>query len=57
VPSYGIAPYDYIFVTSRTKDGRGTIRDCRIVLDEREDGVCASDQYGLLADVQVSVAQ
>lgn len=44
---------DYVFVTSRKKDGRGTIRDCRIALDEREDGICASDHYGVLADVQV----
>jgi len=43
------------FVTSRTKDVRGTLR--RIVLDEREDGICASDPFGLLADGQVSVAQ
>jgi hypothetical protein len=32
-------------------------RDVRIVLDEREDGICASDPFGLLADGQVSVAQ
>ena len=44
---------DYVFVTSRKKDGRGTVHDCRVVLDEREDGICASDHYGLLADVQI----
>ncbi len=45
---------DYVFVTSRKKDGRGTVRDCRVVLDEREGGICASDHYGVLADVQVA---
>jgi endonuclease/exonuclease/phosphatase family metal-dependent hydrolase len=46
---------DYIYVTSRKKDGRGTVLDCRVVLTEREgdDGICASDHYALLADVQV----
>ncbi len=49
---------DYILVTSRKRDGRGTVRDCRVVMREREgDGeqsVCASDHYGLLADVQIA---
>jgi endonuclease/exonuclease/phosphatase family metal-dependent hydrolase len=44
---------DYVLVTSRKKDGRGTIRDCRVVMTEREGGICASDHYGVLADVQV----
>jgi len=46
---------DYVYVTSRKKDGRGTVRDCRVVLTEREgsDDICASDHYGVLADVQV----
>ncbi len=46
---------DYVYVTSRKKDGRATIHDCRVVLTEREgtDGICASDHYGVLADVQV----
>ncbi|HTR52153.1 MAG TPA: endonuclease/exonuclease/phosphatase family protein [Kofleriaceae bacterium] len=43
---------DYVFATSRKKDGRGTIRDCRVVLVEREAGICASDHYGVYADVQ-----
>jgi endonuclease/exonuclease/phosphatase family metal-dependent hydrolase len=43
---------DYVLVTSRKKDGRGTVRDCRVVLTEREDGICASDHYGVYADVQ-----
>lgn len=49
---------DYIYVTSRKKDGRGTIHDCRVVMTEREgDGdasICASDHYGVMADVQVA---
>ena len=44
---------DYVLVTSRKKDGRATIHDCRVVLTERDGGICASDHYGLLADVQV----
>jgi endonuclease/exonuclease/phosphatase family metal-dependent hydrolase len=45
---------DYVYVTSRKKDGRGTVRDCRVVLTERDaDGGCASDHYGVLADVQI----
>jgi endonuclease/exonuclease/phosphatase family metal-dependent hydrolase len=48
---------DYIFVTTRKKDGRGTVRDCRVVLDHSDDtGICASDHYGLLADVEVGPA-
>jgi endonuclease/exonuclease/phosphatase family metal-dependent hydrolase len=46
---------DYVFVTSRKKDGRGTVHDCRVVMTEREDpgSICATDHYGVLADVQV----
>jgi endonuclease/exonuclease/phosphatase family metal-dependent hydrolase len=46
---------DYIYVTSRKKDGRGTIHDCRVVLAERDgsDDICASDHYGVMADVQI----
>jgi endonuclease/exonuclease/phosphatase family metal-dependent hydrolase len=44
---------DYVLVTSRKKDGRGTIHECRVVMTEREQGICASDHYGVLADVQV----
>ena len=45
---------DYVYVTSRKKDGRGTIRECRVVMTEREQGVCASDHYGVFADVQMA---
>lgn len=48
---------DYVFVTSRKKDGRGTVHASRVVLTEREgqgrDAICASDHYGVLAEVQV----
>lgn len=46
---------DYVYVTSRKKDGRATIHDCRVVLTDRDPagGFCASDHYGVLADVQV----
>jgi len=48
---------DYLLVTSRKKDGRGTIHDCRVVLTEREGvgehEICASDHYGVCADIQV----
>jgi endonuclease/exonuclease/phosphatase family metal-dependent hydrolase len=46
---------DYIFVTPMRRDGRGRIRDSAIVFSApAEDGVHASDHYGLLADVQIS---
>lgn len=46
---------DYVYVTSRKKDGRGTIHDCRVVLTDRDphEGFCATDHYGVLAVVQV----
>lgn len=45
---------DYVYATSRKKDGRGTVHDCRVVLTARDpDGTAASDHYGVLADVQV----
>lgn len=47
---------DYVFVTSRAKDGRGTVLDCRVVLDQRDEGICASDHYGVCADVQIAPA-
>lgn len=46
---------DYIFVTSRRKDGRGTVLNARVVLDQRDgQGICSSDHYGLMADVQIA---
>jgi endonuclease/exonuclease/phosphatase family metal-dependent hydrolase len=44
---------DYVFVTSRKKDGRGTVLRSEVALVERQDGVCASDHYAVLADVQI----
>lgn len=48
---------DYVLVTTRKKDGRGTVQDCRVVMTEREgqgpDAVCASDHYGVMTDVQI----
>lgn len=44
---------DYVFVTNRKKDGRGTIHECRVVLDEVDGDVCASDHYGVLAEVEL----
>jgi endonuclease/exonuclease/phosphatase family metal-dependent hydrolase len=48
---------DYILVTTRKKDMRGTIERCEIVCAEREgegEGeICASDHYGVMADVTI----
>jgi endonuclease/exonuclease/phosphatase family metal-dependent hydrolase len=45
---------DYVFVSPRRKDGRGTVHDARVVMDERQDGISASDHYGVLADIQTA---
>lgn len=45
---------DYIFVTSRTRDGLGTVVDAGICLDERKDGICASDHFGVFAEVTIT---
>lgn len=49
---------DYVMVTSRKRDGRGTVRRCEVVMTEREgegaDSVCASDHFGVLAEVQIA---
>lgn len=48
---------DYVFVTTRRNDGRGSIVEAQVVLDARDpDGTCASDHYGILADVVVTPA-
>jgi len=44
---------DYVFVTAMRKDGRGAIHDCRVVFDQPEEGVFASDHFGVLAEVQI----
>ena len=52
---------DYVLVTTRKKDGRGTVHDCRVVMTEHEGlgevAICASDHYGVCADVQVVAGQ
>lgn len=46
---------DYVFVTTRKRDGRGTVLDARVCLTERNaDGHCASDHYGVVADIQIA---
>lgn len=46
---------DYVLVTTRKKDGRGTVEDCRVVLTDRGPGdICASDHYGVWARVRVA---
>jgi endonuclease/exonuclease/phosphatase family metal-dependent hydrolase len=48
---------DYVYVTSRKRDGRGTVHDCQVVLTEREgegeEAICASDHYGVFAEIQI----
>lgn len=48
---------DFIYVTTRKKDGRGTVHDCQVVLTARdgsgEHAIAASDHFGVLAEVQV----
>jgi endonuclease/exonuclease/phosphatase family metal-dependent hydrolase len=46
---------DYVFVTTRKKDGRGTVVEADVVLRERDEGgACASDHFGVLAEVQIA---
>jgi endonuclease/exonuclease/phosphatase family metal-dependent hydrolase len=46
---------DYIFVSPLKRDGRGVVRDCRIVLDRAgADGALPSDHFGLFAEVQLT---
>jgi endonuclease/exonuclease/phosphatase family metal-dependent hydrolase len=51
---------DYVLVTSRKKDGRGTVHRCEVVLAERDgegrDAICASDHYAVLAEVQIAAS-
>jgi len=45
---------DFVFVTTRRKDGRGTVHDAGVCLDRRDAaGDCCSDHHGVFADVQV----
>lgn len=46
---------DYVFVTTRQKDGRGTILGADVCLTDRDaSGDCCSDHYGVYADVQLT---
>ena len=46
---------DYIYATTRRKDGRGTILSCDVALGERgPGGLCASDHYAVVAYVVVA---
>jgi endonuclease/exonuclease/phosphatase family metal-dependent hydrolase len=46
---------DYIFVSPLQRDGRGVVRDCRIVFDRpTADSALPSDHFGLYAEVQLS---
>lgn len=48
---------DFIYVTTRRKDGRGTILACEVALTGRDaKGICASDHFGVVADVVVAPA-
>ncbi|MBT8493480.1 MAG: endonuclease/exonuclease/phosphatase family protein, partial [Deltaproteobacteria bacterium] len=46
---------DYIFVTTRQKGGAGTVYDCRLAFTgtDEQGSYCASDHYGLIADVEL----
>ncbi|MBI3182732.1 MAG: endonuclease/exonuclease/phosphatase family protein [Myxococcales bacterium] len=46
---------DYVFVSSIEPNGRGEVRNCRVVLDQPDDdGQFPSDHFGVLADVQLA---
>lgn len=47
---------DYVFVSARRKDGRGTVFDARVVLGERQGETAASDHYGVLAEIEIAGA-
>jgi endonuclease/exonuclease/phosphatase family metal-dependent hydrolase len=46
---------DYVFVSPPSRDGRGTVHDCRVVLDRPDnDGAFPSDHFGVYAEVQLT---
>lgn len=48
---------DYIYVSTRKKDGRGTILESDVVLGARDDdGTCASDHLGVFARIDLGGA-
>ncbi|MFO0760962.1 MAG: endonuclease/exonuclease/phosphatase family protein [Byssovorax sp.] len=44
---------DYVFVRGPDTQVRGLPLSARVVLDEEEDGVCATDHYGVLAEISI----
>jgi endonuclease/exonuclease/phosphatase family metal-dependent hydrolase len=44
---------DYVFVRGPDMAGRGKPLTARVVLDEVADGVCATDHYGVLAEISI----
>jgi endonuclease/exonuclease/phosphatase family metal-dependent hydrolase len=43
---------DYLFTRQERRDGRGAIREARVILDTpSEDGVWASDHFGVVAEI------
>jgi endonuclease/exonuclease/phosphatase family metal-dependent hydrolase len=48
---------DHIYVTTRKKDGRGTVHACEVVMTDKDgagaDEVAASDHYGVMAEIQI----
>jgi endonuclease/exonuclease/phosphatase family metal-dependent hydrolase len=45
---------DYIFVAQPRLDGAGTIKECKVVMNEKTNGVWPSDHFGVLARVRVA---
>jgi endonuclease/exonuclease/phosphatase family metal-dependent hydrolase len=46
---------DYIFVGAASRDGRGMVQDCRVVLDQADsEGAFPSDHFGVYAEVQLT---
>lgn len=43
---------DYIMVRGPDRNGKGMPRSCKVVFDEVEGGVAASDHYGVLAEIE-----
>ncbi len=44
---------DYVLVSAARRDGRGFVRDCRVVLDAASEGCFPSDHFAVMADIQV----
>ncbi len=44
---------DYVFVRGPDRQVRGKPLSARVVIDEVESGVCATDHYGVLAEVSM----